>query len=155
MMNYYNVLCIEADAEFDALKKAYRKRAMECHPDRHDGDAGKAEEFKVVVAAFNVLSDPGKRRAHDLALGMEESAPPPSAAFEMGSYPEDSGAILDTLADDILEELIVGNSLNSADTTLATLMLDLEQTDQFCMFREAKTLLYRGSTVLSENLFRE
>ncbi len=155
MTNYYHVLCVEPDSEFGTLKRAYRKRAMECHPDRHGGDAAMEEKFKVVVEAFNVLSDPGKRRAHDLELGMGESAAALSAAFEMGHYPEDSGAVLDTLADDILEELIVGNSLSTADTTLATLMLDLEQTDQFCMFREAKTLLYRGATVRSETLFRE
>lgn len=56
MINYYHILRVEADAEFGTLKKAYRKRAMECHPDRHAGDAGKAEKFKVVVEAFNVLS---------------------------------------------------------------------------------------------------
>ncbi len=154
-MNYYHVLGVRNDAGFDELRSAYRRRAMECHPDRFANDAEKTEEFKRVVEAFNVLSDPIGRRSHDLSLGAEvEPAGPSSPAFEMGVVPEDEGAILDTLADDILEELIVGNELPEG-TSLATMMLDLEQTEQFCLFREAKTCLYNGATGSAEMLFRE
>jgi len=129
---------------------------MECHPDRHGGDSGKAEEFKVLVEAFNVLTDPLKRRAHDLEQGVDGGPEVASGpVFDIGYAPEDESAVLDTLADDILEELIVGNGISARDTTLATLMLDLEQTEQFCLFREAKTCLYRGATQRGEQLFRE
>lgn len=150
VMNYYDVLGVREDAGFGALRKAYRRRAMECHPDRFAGDTDKAEEFRHVVEAFNVLSDPIGRRSHDISLGAKAAAP----AFEMGVFPEDDGAILDTLADDILEELIVGNVLPHG-TSLQTLMLDLEQTKQFCLFREAKTSLYNGATGSAEALFRQ
>ncbi len=154
-MNYYDVLGVRDDVGFDSLRKAYRRRAMECHPDRFAGDVNKADEFKLVVEAFNVLSDPISRRSHDMSLGVAAAnirvAGP---AFEMGVFPEDDGAILDTLADDILEELIVGNVLPSG-TSLQTLMLDLEQTEQFCLFREAKTALYGGATGSAEDLFRQ
>ncbi len=155
-MNYYEVLRVREEADFDALRKAYRARAMECHPDRFAGDLKKEAEFKLVVEAFNVLSDPLSRRHHDMELGhraaeeLRRESPP----FEMGVYPEDEGAILDTLADDILEELIVGNVLPRG-TSLQTLMLDLEQTEQFCLFREAKTCLYNGATGSAEALFRQ
>lgn len=153
--NYYTVLGVAADAEFDDLRKAYRGKAMECHPDRFGGDAGKADEFKVLVEAFNVLTDPVRRRTHDLEIGVAGGGPAVSgAAFDIGYAIEDDGAIMDTAADDILEELIVGNWLNARETTLATLMLDLEQTEQFCLFREAKTCLYRGALMQAEQLFR-
>jgi curved DNA-binding protein CbpA len=129
---------------------------MECHPDRHGGDAAKADQFKRLVEAFNVLSDPVKRRDYDAELGAtlgRQSRNGP--AFDMGFAPEDERAILDTMADDILEELIVGNNLSHKETTLATLMLDLEQTEQFCLFREAKTHLYNGRTIAGETLFKQ
>ncbi len=150
--NYYQFLGIETNAEFTELRKAYRSRAMECHPDRFGGDPKKAEEFKLLVEAFNVLSDPLSRRNYDMSLGIVEETIP-SAAFEKGYYPEDSGAILDTLADDILEELVVGNVVPE-DASLQTLMKDLERTEQFCLFREAKTNLYNGSTIVAQQLFR-
>ena len=154
--NYYRVLRVQEDANFEALRKAYRARAMECHPDRFAGDVRKEDEFKLVVEAFDVLSDPLSRRHHDMELGhrAEEEFRRASPPFEMGVYPEDEGAILDTLADDILEELIVGNVLPRG-TSLQTLMLDLEQTEQFCLFREAKTCLYNGATGSAELLFRK
>jgi len=151
--NYYNVLGVRQDAGFAELRKAYRARAMECHPDRFGGDEDKAEQFKIVGIALNTLSDPFRRRNYDLSLGEPEEARPVSPPFSMGRCPEDEGAILDTLADDILEELIVGNVV-PRDTSLQTLMLDLEQTDRFCLFREAKTCLYGGDTTQAELLFR-
>ncbi len=154
--NYYRVLRVEPHAEFPELRRAYRRLAMACHPDLHGGDAGKADDFKRLVEAFNVLSDPVKRHAHDQALGvLSDKQGGRSPLYEMGFSPEDEGSILDTLADDILEELIVGNRLSPEQTTLATLMLDLARTEQFCLFREAKTHLYHGSTVSGEILFQK
>lgn len=150
--DHYTTLGISAEADFATLRKAYRRRAMECHPDRFGGDPKKAEQFKRLVTAFNVLSDPLSRRDYDLTLGIAMVSTT-SPAFDKGVYPEDEGAILDTLADDILEELIVGNVLPK-DTSLQTLMLDLERTERFCLFREAKTRLYAGSTAEAEALFR-
>lgn len=149
------MLGIDVDADFAVLRRAYRARAMECHPDRHGGDASKEDAFKLLVEAFNILSDPVKRRDYDERLGIAAGSPGRrKPAFDMGVSADDASAILDTLADDILEELIVENSIDSKSTSLATLMLDLERTEKFCMFREAKTHLYRGKTVAAESLLK-
>lgn len=58
---YYAVLGISKDASEDEIKKAYRKLAMQHHPDR----GGDAEKFKEVNEAYWVLSDPAKKREYD------------------------------------------------------------------------------------------
>ncbi len=65
--DYYEVLGIQRDAEAAAIKKAYRKLALEWHPDRHQGadKEGAEETFKRISEAYEVLSDPEKREKYD------------------------------------------------------------------------------------------
>jgi molecular chaperone DnaJ len=63
--DFYAVLGVPRDADEGAIKKAYRKLAMECHPDRNNGDKSAEERFKVVTEAYEVLRDPDKRAAYD------------------------------------------------------------------------------------------
>ena len=63
--DFYVVLGVQRDAGEADIKKAYRKLAMECHPDRNNGDKSAEEKFKLVSEAYEVLRDPDKRAAYD------------------------------------------------------------------------------------------
>jgi molecular chaperone DnaJ len=62
---YYETLAVERTANDGAIKAAFRKQAMRCHPDRNPGDNGAEHRFKEVNEAYEVLKDPDKRAAYD------------------------------------------------------------------------------------------
>ncbi|MCG3216188.1 MAG: molecular chaperone DnaJ [Candidatus Heimdallarchaeota archaeon] len=63
--DYYEVLGVSKDANETEIKKAFRKKAMENHPDRNPDDPKAAEKFKEATEAYEILSDPEKRAAYD------------------------------------------------------------------------------------------
>ena len=63
--DYYEVLEIARDADEDAIKRAYRRLAMQYHPDRNHGDKEAADKFRECAEAFEVLRDPEKRARYD------------------------------------------------------------------------------------------
>ena len=63
--DYYEVLGVGRDSDESALKSAYRKLAMQYHPDRNPGDHSAEEKFKEAAEAYSVLSDGQKRAAYD------------------------------------------------------------------------------------------
>lgn len=63
--DYYEVLGVPRGADDGALKGAYRKLAMQYHPDRNGGDPASEQRFKEVNEAYDVLRDPQKRAAYD------------------------------------------------------------------------------------------
>ncbi len=63
--DYYETLSVSPDASAEEIKKAYRKLALETHPDRNPGDVRAEERFKKINEAYGVLSDPGKRAQYD------------------------------------------------------------------------------------------
>lgn len=63
--DYYEILGVGREASEDDLKKAYRKLAMQFHPDRNPGDASAEAKFKELNEAYDVLKDAEKRAAYD------------------------------------------------------------------------------------------
>jgi molecular chaperone DnaJ len=63
--DYYELLGVSKTASQDELKKAFRKLAMQYHPDRNQGDASAEQKFKEINEAYDVLKDEQKRAAYD------------------------------------------------------------------------------------------
>jgi molecular chaperone DnaJ len=63
--DYYQVLGVSRDASDSEIKKAYRKLAIQYHPDKNPGDQEAEEKFKEISAAFDILKDPEKRAKYD------------------------------------------------------------------------------------------
>lgn len=80
--DYYEVLGIGKNADQPEIKKAYRKLAKKYHPDSNSGNAQAEERFKEITEAYNVLSDPEKKKLYD-QFG--------HAAFDDGGSPYEGG----------------------------------------------------------------
>ena len=63
--DYYEVLEVEKTTSLDEIKKAYRKKAIQYHPDKNPGDKEAEEKFKEAAEAYSVLSDDKKRKLYD------------------------------------------------------------------------------------------
>ena len=63
--DYYDVLGVNRDASAEDIKKAYRKLAMQYHPDRNPGNREAEEKFKEAAEAYEILTDPDKRARYD------------------------------------------------------------------------------------------
>jgi molecular chaperone DnaJ len=63
--DYYDVLGVSRTATEAEIKKAYRKVALACHPDRNPDDPEAEERFKIASEAYQVLSDPQRRQVYD------------------------------------------------------------------------------------------
>jgi len=83
--DYYKILGVSKSASQDEIKKAYRKLALEHHPDK----GGNEEEFKKVNQAYQILSDPQKRSQYDQfgSAGFSGSGPNPySGGYSSGGF---------------------------------------------------------------------
>ena len=65
MADFYAVLGVPRTATDDDIKQAYRRLAMQYHPDKNGGSKEAEEKFKEVIEAYDVLRDPQKRAAYD------------------------------------------------------------------------------------------
>jgi len=85
--DYYEVLGVNKSSSPDEIKKAYRKKAMQYHPDKNPGDAAAEEKFKEANEAYEVLSDADKKAGYD-QFGHEGPATGPGGG---GGYTYSSG----------------------------------------------------------------
>ncbi|MCH7937881.1 MAG: J domain-containing protein, partial [Proteobacteria bacterium] len=65
MKDPYEILGVSPGASAEEMKKAYRRLARECHPDSDPGNPWAEDEFKELSTAYDLLSDPGRRRRYD------------------------------------------------------------------------------------------
>src|ERR1700750_1942206 len=83
--DYYKALGVAKDADAGAIKKAYRKLAVQLHPDKNPGDAAAEARFKEVSEAYDVLSDSAKRAEYDEARSLFASGRVPGGGFPGGA----------------------------------------------------------------------
>ena len=62
---YYDLLEVSVDADDTTIKKAYRKLAIKYHPDKNPGNKEAEDKFKKIAQAYDILSDPEKRKLYD------------------------------------------------------------------------------------------
>jgi molecular chaperone DnaJ len=94
--DYYKILGVGKNASDEEIKKAYRKLARQHHPDRNNGNKEAEERFKEISQAYDVLSDPDKKKAYDRGSGPLGGFGMPGG-FDPGSFSGSFGDILSNL----------------------------------------------------------
>ncbi len=105
--DYYQILGVAKAASAEDIKKAYRKLALQCHPDRNPGDKKSEEKFKEATEAYQVLADPKKREIYD-QYGHEGLSQ--TAGWGQGASGFASSTGFGDIFEDIFEDFFGGGS---------------------------------------------
>ncbi len=84
--DYYEVLGVSKSASEEEIKKAYRKLAMECHPDRNPGSKEAEDRFKECTEAYEVLRDPHKKTRYDQFGHSGLTGTPGFEGYDFGAF---------------------------------------------------------------------
>jgi len=106
--DYYLVLSLTRSADDAAIKKAYRKLALKCHPEKNPGDQNVSERFKHIAEAYDVLSDPRKRAVYDQFGEEGLKGGVPESSVEAGAWT--NGYTFHGDADKIFREFFGGSN---------------------------------------------
>jgi molecular chaperone DnaJ len=110
--DYYEILGVSKNASVDEMKKAYRKVAMQYHPDRNPGDKAAEEKFKEAAEAYEVLSDADKRAKYD-RFGHQAFAPGTSGFHGNPNMEDIFSQFGDIFGDDIFGSFFGGGGRRS------------------------------------------
>ena len=126
MNDYYGLLGVskqEMDQDADSLKRAYRKRALELHPDKHPDSS---EEFKRMLSAYNILSDSELRAVVDV-LGNDVDCPKEVLEQVKSIFPNMQISTACELARDVVPNLL--RCTHSSPADLVELSLSITRND--------------------------
>jgi molecular chaperone DnaJ len=145
--DYYEVLGINRDASQEEIKQAYRRMALKYHPDRNPGDKEAEQRFKEAAEAYEVLSDPQRRRQYD-QFGHEGLRGYTYRGFT--SFDDIFEAFSDIFSDSIFSDFFDIGRRRRGPRRGAHLRVELDITFEEAAFGTEKTInLYRNESCTS------
>lgn len=150
----YEVLGVEPQVAQSEITSAFRRRSLETHPDKNPDDPDADSQFIAVVKAYQTLSDVHKRAAYDARVLVGRSVTASYGVTLSDALEAEFTSIMDTPADDVLEEYVVGNR-PPRDSSMMTFFRDLERTEVFILLREGKAAYYEGDLAKARGMLSE
>jgi molecular chaperone DnaJ len=126
-VDYYRVLGLSPGASAEEIKSAYRRLALELHPDHNGGDSVKTRRFVGVDLAYQTLSDPAKRAAHGRGRSPTALVRPAASAPPAPLKPADAGLFGEVLGEFLMGEVLRSEHGKRLDQVARSKGVDLRQ----------------------------